>query len=116
MAARKGPLSGYDDSYLECRRGNLGHVWHVVGFYRGPDGAVYRSLECGRCTTTARDHWQRDGGRIGRQYAYVDGYLITAPEGEKNGVTANDVRVEAIRRAHVYANEEQMMAHMTGGK
>jgi hypothetical protein len=106
-------LRKYDEEYLECRRGNLGHVWHVVGFYRGPDGTVIRSLECGRCGTAARDRWGRDGERIQRQYAYVEGYQIPT-EGEE-GITAADVRVEVIRRAHVYANEEQMLAHLTGG-
>ena len=56
-------LSTYDETYLECR--NLGHVWRVVGYFRGATGAVLRHLRCQRCETVRVDNWTLSGDRVG---------------------------------------------------
>jgi hypothetical protein len=108
------PLRQYDDEFLLCRRGNLGHVWAVVGYYRDADGLVRRLLECERCESERRDRWDRGSGdRLTGSYKYAEGYQIT---GNETPTSATDVRLEAMRRATVYANEDAMLAHLTTGK
>lgn len=107
-------LRGYDDDYLLCRFGNLGHVWEIVGYFRsGIAGEVRRSLTCARCGTERQDRWLAGSGeRVASSYRYAAEYRMDL-EGEHMGAT--DVRLEAMRRATVYANEAQMLNHMTGG-
>ena len=106
-------LRQYDDDFLLCRRGNLGHVWQSVGFFRQPDGIVARRLECARCTSTRTDHWDRDSAdRMPSSYHYADGYQMKL---DGDYADAHDVRVEVMRRATVYANESQLMNALTGG-
>ena len=107
------PLRTYDDEYLECRRGNLGHVWRVLGYYRAPDSEIHRNLICSRCGTQRLDRWgAKSGERFTPRYKHADGYLISDGSGE--AVHADDVRKEAMRRAQVFANEEQMLLTLTG--
>ena len=107
-------LRSYDEDYLLCRRGNLGHVWAVLGYFRGAEGTVCRDLECERCGSKRVDKWTEAGERLQPSYTYADQYQMSF-DGE-DYVDARDVRVEAMRRATVYANEENMLAHLTGGK
>jgi hypothetical protein len=105
-------LREYDDDFLLCRRGNLGHVWEVVGFFRQADGVVARRLECPRCGTTRTDHWDRTSAeRHASTYHYADGYQMKL-DGDYAGAT--DVRREVMRRANVFSTESQMLAAVTG--
>ena len=121
MTAARGPrpeaasgLRGYDENYLQCRRGNLGHTWELVGYFRGAVGEVRRDLVCERCGTERRDRWLRGSGeRLPSAYRYAPDYRVEA-DGKRVG--AAEVRLEVIRRATVYANETQMLNHLTGGK
>jgi hypothetical protein len=107
-------LRRYDDDYLLCRRGNLGHSWEVVGYYRGEAGQTCRLLECPRCTTTRTDRWDRDSAdRLDSHYAYAEGYAIETGE-QHLTVDTHEVRREVMRRADVYANEDAMLAAVTG--
>ena len=108
-------LRAYDEDHLLCRFGNLGHVWEILGYFRsGIAGEVRRDLECARCGTRRQDRWLSGSGeRLASQYRYADGYRLDL-EGEH--MAASDVRLEAIRRANVYANEAQMLDHLTGGR
>ena len=99
----KEALVRYDEAFLECR--NLGHVWGIRGYFRGARGVVVRALQCGRCETTRQDRWGTNGDRIGAGYTYPEGYRI---EGVR--VTGSSVRVEMVRRAVVYASEDEMFA------
>ena len=104
-------LSHYDESYLDCR--NLGHVWRVLGYFRGATGLVLRHLRCQRCETIRVDKWALNGDRVGSQYHHSEGYLIPdlgAP------VNSHDVRVEMIRRAVVFASEAEMLASISNGR
>ena len=101
-------LRGYDETYLLCR--NLGHTWEIMGYFRGAPGQVWRDLQCQRCGTERTDRWLRSGERIAGRYNYADNYKL-----ETDGrMVAIDVRLEVIRRATVYANEETMLAEMGG--
>lgn len=116
MTVRPGvrALRQYDDDFLLCRRGNLGHAWEVVGFFRLPDGITARRLRCPRCETTRTDHWDRTTGeRHQPVYKYAAGFQISA---DGDHVDAYDVRLEVMRRADVYANEGAMLNAVTGGK
>ena len=105
-------LRSYDEQYLECRRGNLGHVWRVLGYYKTPEGDTGRNLICARCDSTAQDRWEsKTGERYPRRYKYADGYVI----GDGEQVHGEDIRKEVMRRARVFANEEQMIAALTEG-
>ena len=105
-------LRGYDDTYLLCR--NLGHVWEVLGYYRGDAGEVRRTLRCARCETERTDRWLRGTGeRLQGHYKYGPEYRL---EVEGGHMPAVDVRLEVIRRATVYANESQMLNSLTNGK
>lgn len=106
-------LRGYDDTYLLCR--NLGHVWEIYGYFRGTQpGEVRRTLRCQRCETERVDRWLRGTGeRLAGQYRYGADYRLEVEGGHTPAV---DVRLEVIRRFHVYANESQMLAHLTNGK
>jgi hypothetical protein len=108
-------LRRYDDDQLLCRFGNLGHVWEILGYFRsGIAGEVRRTLVCARCGTERTDRWLSGSGeRVASSYRYADGYRLDL-EGER--MAASDVRLEAIRRANVYANEAQMLDHLTGGR
>jgi adenylyl- and sulfurtransferase ThiI len=104
-------LRRYDADYLLCRRGNLGHIWEVIGFYKQA-GETRRRLECVRCESVRIDRWDADTGeRFAPAYKTAEEYKIHWP----TEVTAADVRVEVMRRANVYANEENMLAAVTGG-
>jgi hypothetical protein len=106
-------LREYDDDFLLCR--NLGHHWEVIGYYRAPDGIVRRSVTCTRCETDRSDVWERSSGdRHPSSYRYAHGYRVETGSGDKPGST--DVRLEVIRRAKVYANEQAMLDSMTNGK
>lgn len=107
-------LRGYDEDFLLCRFGNLGHVWEVVGYYRGAgEGEVRRTLVCPRCETERLDRWLSGSGeRLPSSYRYPAGYRVEL-DGDHIGTA--DVRLEAMRRANVYANESQMLNHLTGG-
>jgi hypothetical protein len=97
-------LHDYDDEYLTCR--NLGHYWRVVGYFRGASGTTTRRLECQRCETTRVDLWASVGGeRIGARYRYGADYRL---EGVQPPASA--VRVEVLRRATVYASEDEMLS------
>jgi hypothetical protein len=98
-------LQDYDNDYLLCR--NLGHVWRIVGYFRGAGGVVARRLECQRCETGRVDRWGGRGGaeRIGSSYRYGTDYRL---EGVQPAAAA--VRVEVVRRATVYASESEMLA------
>lgn len=101
-------LRGYDETYLLCR--NLGHVWEIMGYFRGAPGEVRRDLRCTRCDTERQDRWLRSGERISGRYSYAADYRL-----ETDGhMAAVDVRLEVIRRATVYANEETMLAGLKG--
>ena len=115
VAARpaEAALRKYDEDFLLCRRGNLGHVWAVLGYFRGEAGHVMRRCECQRCGSVRVDHWGSEGERYQPRYDYADGYQISL---EDDYVDTGDVRREAMRRATVYATEENMLAHITGGK
>jgi hypothetical protein len=107
-------LKDYDGDYLLCR--NVGHHWDVVGYFRAADGLVCRDLVCSRCGTDRRDRWLRSSGeRVGSFYRYAHGYKVETdtPEERPN---ATDVRSEVIRRAKIYANEEQMFAAIINGR
>lgn len=105
-------LRHYDGEFLECRRGNLGHAWRVVGYYKGEAGETWRNLECQRCESTAVDRWDsKTGERHPRRYGYVEGYVI----GDGEQVHGEDVRKEVIRRARVFASEQQMLEALTEG-
>ena len=105
-------LRQYDEDYLLCRFGNLGHVWEIVGYYRGLPGEVRRGLACIRCGTERQDRWLSGSGeRLASHYRYPSGYKVEL-EGEH--MAASDVRIEAMRRATVYANETQMLNQLTG--
>lgn len=106
-------LRNYDAGYLTCRRGNLGHSWRVIGFYR-EGGHMRRLLRCTRCHTERRDHWDRDGTRYTPSYDYPEAYALRLESG--GYVEAADVRVEALRRATVYANEAAMLEALTNSK
>jgi hypothetical protein len=107
-------LRSYDDDFLICRRGNLGHAWEVVGYYRGPAGQTCRLLECPRCTSTRTDLWDRDSAdRLASHYKYAEGYAIETGE-QHYIVDTHEVRREVMRRANVYANEAAMLAAVTG--
>jgi hypothetical protein len=103
-------LHDYDDDYLLCRRGNLGHVWQVVGYFNGASGVVLRRVECPRCGTVRLDTWETRGGRVGSSYRYGEGYRL---EGVQPDTAA--VRVEVMRRATVYADESAMLAALSNG-
>jgi hypothetical protein len=105
-------LRGYDEDFLECRYGNLGHVWHVVGFYRGDAGEVRRVLRCDRCETERVDRWLRSGERVRSAYTYAEGYKLVTD----GRLATVDVRLEVLRRATVYANENQMLQAVTQGR
>lgn len=112
MTGASKALRGYDADYLLCRRGNLGHVWDVVGYWRAADGVVCRRLECARCESTRTDRWVRASGeRLSPSYHYAEDYLIHSSNGDKP--EASDVRIEAIRRANIFANEDAMLDAMT---
>jgi hypothetical protein len=106
-------LRRYDADYLLCRRGNLGHIWEVIGYYKdGATGETRRRLECVRCESVRIDRWDADTGeRFTPRYKTAEEYKIHWPA----EVTAADVRVEVIRRANVYANEDNMLAAVTKG-
>jgi hypothetical protein len=108
-------LRSYDETFLLCRVGNLGHVWSVVGFYRAPNGITCRQLRCERCGTERTDYWNRSTAeRYAGRYKYADGYQIPTYDGV--GASAADVRREVMRRATVYANEDAMLAAVMKGK
>jgi hypothetical protein len=112
----RGAFADYDGDFLECRRGNLGHAWRAVGFWREADGVVCRGLICPRCDTERIDRWDRTSGeRIGATYKYPNGYYVEA-DSEGHRPDTFDVRREVIRRAKVYANEGAMLAAMTEGR
>jgi hypothetical protein len=107
------PLRSYDEEFLECRRGNLGHHWRVLGYYKAPDGEVRRNMVCSRCGSQALDKWDaKTGERHGRRYSYAEGYVM---EGDGEPMHGDDVRKEVMRRAKVFANEEQMLLALTEG-
>jgi hypothetical protein len=102
-------LRRYDGDYLLCRRGNLGHVWAAIGYYKEA-GETRRRLECERCESVRIDRWDADTGeRFTPRYQTAEEYKIHWPA----EVTAADVRVEVMRRANVYANETTMLAALT---
>jgi hypothetical protein len=106
-------LRAYDEDYLLCR--NLGHVWSVVGYYRAPDGITARLLTCDRCETERTDRWTaRTGERHQGRYRYAGSYQMGGFDGDR--ASATDVRVEVMRRATVYANEESMLASVMKGR
>ena len=108
-----GILRDYDGDYLLCR--GVGHHWDVVGYFRAADGLVCRDLVCARCGTDRLDRWVRSSGeRVGSSYRYASGYRVEVAEDEDRP-KGTDVRSEVIRRAKVYANEEQMFAAITDG-
>lgn len=96
-------LDGYDGIYLDCRLD--GHVWRSVGMFRGADAVVIRRTECLRCGTGRLQRWGVHGARIGASYQYPVDYQVREVR-----VTHESVRVETMRRATVYASEDQMMA------
>ena len=106
----QGRLGNYDGTYLNCR--NLGHVWDVVGYYR-LDGEVRRRLDCARCGCERLDRWGTNGYRFGSAYTYPEAYRVSL-EGDER-LTTTDVRMEVLARAVVYASQDEMLAHMTGG-
>jgi hypothetical protein len=102
-------LQEYDEDYLLCR--NLGHVWRILGYFRGATGLTMRRLECQRCETVRLDKWATRGGeRIGATYRYGSDYRL---EGVQPAAAA--VRVEVLRRATVFASEAEMLAALTNG-
>lgn len=103
-------LRDYDEDYLTCR--NLGHRWTAIGFYRSAyAGEVRRRLECERCGGARIDRWEARGvNRIGASYSYHDGYRLPGSQ-----PTASAVRVEVVRRATVFASEDEMLAALTNG-
>ena len=103
-------LRGYDETFLLCR--NLGHVWEILGYFRGAPGEVWRDMQCTRCETERTDRWLRSGERLQGRYKYVTDYKL-----ETDGrMVAVDVRLEVIRRATVYASENQMLQAATQGR
>lgn len=103
-------LRTYDDDFLHCR--TLGHAWEIVGFYRDEGGLVRRALECTTCETTRTDRWDASSGeRFAPDYRYVSGYKATG-----DPFQSFDLRREVVRRADVYASEDQMVAALTGGR
>jgi hypothetical protein len=110
-------LRGYDETFLECRRGNLGHIWRTVGFYRDPHepGVVCRVVRCDRCESERVDRWEKDSAeRLAPRYHYAEGYHIGDTNGEY--VDTYMVRAEVMRRATVFANEDAMLASLTNGR
>lgn len=96
-------LAGYSDTYLQCRRGNLGHVWTLVGYFQD-GGMVKRRTVCARCDATKEDTWRPTAERIKSRYKHPDDYRIPG------GASAQDVRVEVLSRVHVYGSEDEMLA------
>jgi hypothetical protein len=108
--ALKRAMRTLDDDFLECR--DVKHWWGVIGYWRAPDGVICRDLVCQRCETQRTDRWIRaTGERLDSRYKYATGYQVEA-DGDRPHFT--DVRLEVIRRADVYANEQQMLKAMTG--
>lgn len=108
MTAKVAPASlrDYDPNFLACR--DLQHPFTIIGYHRTNDGGTRRRLRCGRCGAIGYDHLTAVGTRRkGRSYQYPDGYLIVG------GVPKDTVRVEQMRRAHVYRTEDDMIAHLT---
>jgi|SRR5215471_7529826 len=100
-------LESYDETYLECR--NLGHVWRILGYFRGAAGNVVRHLRCQRCETIRVDRWGLNGDRIGASYHHSEGYLF---EGLEAPVNAHAVRIEMLHRATIFENEASMLASL----
>lgn len=97
--------------HLQCR--DLRHPWSVVGlFYVKIHGKqeIHRRLVCSRCGTEATDRWTPGGGRINRQYKYVEGY-----EAKGLRIKPKDVRREVLNRVDVYESEEDMLGALFRG-
>ena len=102
-------LRKLDDEMLDCR--NIGHAWRVLRYFRGHEGETRRTLVCDRCDSERVDRWNsRTAERVGAMYRYGEGYSIKG-----GGVQASDVRAECMRRAQVFASEDQMLAALTEG-
>lgn len=107
-------LHDYDGEFLDCRRGNLGHEWRSVGFYRGAGNVTHRRVVCKRCSTWRTDAWEaRTGARLPGRYNYAEGYQLPGVSPD-----ATAVRVEVLRRATVFASEDEMLTavHTNGGR
>ena len=104
-------LHDYDADFLECRRGNLGHEWRSLGFFRGAAGMVARRVVCKRCGTWRTDLWDaKTAERVRARYTYAEGYRIEGSQPD-----ALSVRGEVLRRAVVFASEDEMLAAVTSG-
>lgn len=111
VAAALAALHDYDADYLECRRGNLGHLWRAVGYFRGERAETLRLVECQRCETTRVDRWGRGGvERLPSRYHYGEGYRLPGTQPDTAAI-----RGEVLRRATVYASEADMLAAITNG-
>ena len=96
-------LKGLHSDYLDCR--DLRHPFGIVGYFRD-NGHVCRRLECPRCGMVAVDSWYASGVREARRYYPPDGYYLSG-----SGVTAQDVRLEVMRRArgHIARSERALV-------
>jgi hypothetical protein len=105
------PIRSYDEGYLLCR--NIGHAWKIHGYYKGAgDGTTRRYLSCERCETERHDKWDtKSADRLNGSYRYSPDYRLDADVQPSK----QHVRAEVMRRATVYANEEQMLASLKNG-
>lgn len=97
-------LNSYDETFLECR--DLRHAWRRIGYWN-EGWRVVKLLQCQRCPTTRRISMRANGAIIDSKYEYPDGYQIKGAG--MGGVPGDKLRVEAMKRARVWASENEMM-------
>jgi hypothetical protein len=82
-----------DDPYLECRPGADRHSWDRQPLARRTSFGQPRDFRCVRCGTVKRQIIDANGNLAAQWYDHPKDYQLDFP------YTAEDVRLESVRRA-----------------